>query len=308
MLSLEAVGKSYGTKPAIDDIFLNATPGEITAVIGPNGAGKSTTFRVICGLLDADRGQVLWQSRPIASALPKRKLGFLPEERGLYQDVTVEQLLLYWCALREVKQRAGELVRHWIEKLGLTEKRRSHVRELSKGNQQKLQLATAMLHDPELLVLDEPFSGLDPLNQDLVCRIIEDHRARGATIVLSAHQLALVEKIAQKVIVVSEGKIAEAWKLQASDGSGPIAQSSEESTVWFRSRELEQLREAITQHGGRILAADQQCITASFPFAAPRDLFMALGQLAGQVEVDDIVVAREELHDRYIKAVRRGMG
>jgi ABC-2 type transport system ATP-binding protein len=268
----------------------------VTAIIGPNGAGKSTTFRIVCGLLQPDRGNVFWKGADLRACLKQRQLGFLPEERGLYQEIRVRELAIYWAQLREVDQRPAERVDHWLEKVGLTAKRKAFVRDLSKGNQQKLQLAVTMLHNPDLLVLDEPFSGLDPINQELVCSLLEEQKRRGAVVVLSAHQLALVEQLADRTFIINGGRVAD-------DQVRGAARPAKAWTVSFFTPDPDAVAQHVRGNRGHVITVEPGRVRAAFPGLSPEAFLTACANVVAAARVVDFEVEREGLHQRYLHAV-----
>jgi ABC-2 type transport system ATP-binding protein len=207
-LEVSAVEKVYGAIRAVDGVSLAVHPGEIVALLGPNGAGKTTLIRMLIGLTRPDRGTIAYRvdgtARP---ALPPHELGYLPEERGLYQDVAVGRTLSYFGRLRGMSAAdADRAAATWLERFSLADRAKEPLKALSKGNQQKVQFASAVLHGPRFAILDEPFSGLDPLNQDLFVRLIGELRDAGTTVLLSAHQMQLVERLADRVVLMSRGR------------------------------------------------------------------------------------------------------
>lgn len=200
--------KEFASVRAVDGVSLAVAPGEIVALLGPNGAGKSTTLRMLLGLLRPDRGEVVYRLDGVPAPPDPARLGFLPEDRGLYPDVSVLRTLEYFGALRGMRHAdARAAARRWLERLSLDDRRDEPLKALSKGNQQKVQFISALLHEPRFAVLDEPFSGLDPLNQELFLSLIRELRDGGCTILLSAHQMQLVERIADRVVVMSRGRV-----------------------------------------------------------------------------------------------------
>ncbi|WP_372873072.1 ABC transporter ATP-binding protein [Shewanella sp.] len=200
--------KRYSTIKAVDGVSLDIQGGKVLALLGPNGAGKSSLIRMLVGLTCPDAGELYinHNGRPLAQ-LPREHYGYLPEDRGLYQDRTVTQNLTYIGELRGMpKTRIDSQIALWTERFGLTDKCGDKLSQLSKGNQQKVQLIACLLHAPELLILDEPFSGLDPVNQELVVSILAELRNAGTGIVLSAHQMALVERLADRMLLINHGK------------------------------------------------------------------------------------------------------
>ena len=207
VISLKNVSKSFASVRAVDDVSFSVRPGTITGLLGRNGAGKTTTLRMINRVLLPDTGTIeLFGSANDASA--RDRIGYLPEERGLYRKMKILEQLLFFA---EIKSRrpadARAQAEEWLKRLELWDKRDSKLEELSKGNQQKVQLIGAMLHGPELLILDEPMSGLDPVNVVLVRRMLREQRAAGRTILLSTHMMGEAEKMADDIVLIHQGKV-----------------------------------------------------------------------------------------------------
>ncbi|MBA2706222.1 MAG: ATP-binding cassette domain-containing protein [Gemmatimonadaceae bacterium] len=208
MLSVERVSKQFGTVIAVDDVSMNVQPGEIVALLGPNGAGKSTLIRMIVGLIRPDSGKVAraWEAAANGEGRDGT-IGYLPEERGLYQDMPILRTLSYFGTLQGMPPRqATSEAAKWLERLELDGRGSDKVKVLSKGNQQKVQFVASVLHRPALAILDEPFSGLDPLNQELFLQLIRELRASGMTVIFSAHQMTLVERLADRVFLMNRGR------------------------------------------------------------------------------------------------------
>lgn len=301
MLQADKIAKRFGDVVAIRSISFMARPGEITALIGPNGAGKSTTFRLITGLLEPDAGAVIWKGAPAGTALCRESAGFLPEERGLYQDVRVDRLLLYWGRLRGMdKYSASKASQRWLDCFELADKKMQLVSSLSKGNQQKLQIAACLLHEPELLVLDEPFSGLDPINQELVSEVLKDQCRRGVTILISAHQLALVERLAHHVFVVDKGAIANTAEL----GQYAVPEESTRTrTVVVRFIGQDVFSETAKCRADKCVPVAKDRFRLTFLGLTLSELFERLAQLSSSPFVVDVQVEREDLHQAYVALV-----
>ncbi len=186
--------------------------------VGPNGAGKTTTMRIILGVLAADSGEVRWREAPVTPAT-RRRFGYMPEERGLYPKMRVRAQLSYLAALHGVAEPQAAADR-WIERLGLTERADDRVEALSLGNQQRVQLAAALVHEPELLVLDEPFSGLDPVGVDVLSGVLADYAATGVPVVFSSHQLELVERLCDAVAIIKDGRLVASGTVDELRGPG----------------------------------------------------------------------------------------
>ena len=205
-LDISGVHKRFARVHAVADISLSVATGEIFALLGPNGAGKSTLLRMLVGILRPDEGHIAWRTMP-DGRLPATALGYLPEDRGLYQDMPLIAVLTYFGTLRGLEHSAAQrAAEHWLDRVELLPRAKDKVGALSKGNQQKVQFAAAVLHAPACAILDEPFSGLDPLNQELFLGLVAELRAQGTTVILSAHQMSLVERLADRVFVMQHGR------------------------------------------------------------------------------------------------------
>ena len=208
MLSIVNICKRFGELQALDSCSLSVTRGRMLGFLGPNGAGKTTVMRTIFGLVEADSGEVLWDGRPIGME-ERLRFGYMPEERGLYPRMAVAEQLAYFGTLHGLSDAAARVAAaRWLERLGLGGRADAKVEELSHGNQQRVQLAAALLHEPELLVLDEPFAGLDPVAVQVLAEVLRGEAARGAAVLFSSHQLDLVEDICEEVAIVDHGRVA----------------------------------------------------------------------------------------------------
>lgn len=206
MLEVSNLRKSFGETVAVDGLSFTIKPGEIMGLIGPNGAGKTTTFRLILNLLVANAGQTLWNGESIGEGLLDN-IGYLPEERGLDEKLTVEQQLLYLGQLNGMtKREVTESIDIWMDRFQVKGDRKDKISSLSKGNQQKVQLIATLMHEPDLIILDEPFSGLDPVNAELLEDGIRHAAKRGASIIFSSHNMANVESLCQSVVMLKNGR------------------------------------------------------------------------------------------------------
>ena len=206
MLDVDGLVRTYGPVHALDGMTFTVRPGVVTGFLGPNGAGKTTTMRAIFGLTALDAGVVRWDGAPIDDAV-RRRFGYLPEERGLYPNMRIVDQLVYLGRLRGLsKAAAAERARSWLARLDLADRATSNLEELSLGNQQRVQLISALVHEPDVLVLDEPFSGLDPVAVDALSGVLVREARRGATVLFSSHQLDLVEHLCEDAIIVDHGR------------------------------------------------------------------------------------------------------
>lgn len=203
-ISIRGVNKRFGDRYAVRGLDLEIAPGTLTGVLGPNGAGKSTTIRMILSILLPDEGSIEVLGRTALDAKPR--IGYLPEERGLYRTMTVEEYLVYIARLKGVERHGlSKRVRDWLERIELPNVSRKKCQELSKGMQQKVQFLAAVIHEPELLILDEPFSGLDPVNTVLLDKLIREMRAKGVTILLCTHVMHQAETICDRIVLIHKG-------------------------------------------------------------------------------------------------------
>jgi len=202
-LILEHVIKSFGEFTAVDDLSLQVRPGRVFGLIGPNGAGKTTTIRMIVNITVPDSGTIELLGQRMNTALQDR-IGYLPEERGLYKKMKVGEQLRFFAELKDLRgAKADKRIDEWLERLELSAWKEKRTKELSKGMQQKVQFITAVIHDPDLVILDEPFSGLDPVNVDLMKETILEQKAKGKTIILSTHQMEIAEKLCDDVCMIN---------------------------------------------------------------------------------------------------------
>ncbi len=205
-LIVDDVHVSFGDIRALDGMTFRVEPGQMMGFLGPNGAGKTTSMRCVLGLVAMQTGNVRWNDRPIDDTT-RRHVGYMPEERGLYPRMKVLEQVVYFGRLAGLGDRAARsAATSWLERLDLAGRYDSHVQELSHGNQQRVQLAVALVHSPSLLVLDEPFSGLDPVAVSTMSAIIAERAAAGAAVLFSSHQLDLVEGLCDDVVIVSHGR------------------------------------------------------------------------------------------------------
>jgi len=210
MLEVNDLAKRYGRVVALDGATFTARPGRIVGFLGPNGAGKTTTMRCIFGLARPDRGDVHWKGR-LVDREARLRFGYMPEQRGLYPRMRVGEQLSYFAQQHGLRGRdADAAATRWLERMGLGDRTKSKLEELSHGNQQRVQLAVALAHDPELLVLDEPFSGLDPIGIATMTEVVNERARAGVGVVFSSHQLDLVEDVCEDVVIIAKGRIVAA--------------------------------------------------------------------------------------------------
>jgi ABC-2 type transport system ATP-binding protein len=239
VLHVDAVSRSFGDRQVLKDVSFAVTAGRITGFVGANGAGKTTTMRIILGVLAADSGQVTWRGAALDRPT-RQRFGYLPEERGLYPKMSVTDQIVYLGQLHgmsrdDARRRTAEL----LDRLGLAERADDHVEKLSLGNQQRVQVAAALVHDPEVLVLDEPFSGLDPLAVETVLAVLRERASAGAPVLFSSHQLELVERLCDDLVIIADGMIRAAGsraELRASYAEPRYAIEVAADAGWLRDQ------------------------------------------------------------------------
>ena len=249
MLELQGLTRRYGDLVALDDLSFTVAEGQMFGFVGPNGAGKTTAMRIVLGVLEPDRGEVRWRGRPV-DAETRRRFGYMPEERGLYPKMRVRDQLEYFARLHGLPAgEAGDAAGYWIERLGVADRADDRVEALSLGNQQRVQLAAALVHNPEVLVLDEPFSGLDPVGVDVLAEVLADRAADGIPVIFSSHQLELVERLCEAVAIINRGRLVAAgpveelrasggerrWQVEVADAAGAWASGLDGVTVLEKS-------------------------------------------------------------------------
>ncbi len=234
MLRLQGLKKRYGDTIALDGLSFAVGEGQMFGFVGPNGAGKTTAMRILLGVLEPDEGEVFWNNSPIDAAT-RQRFGYMPEERGLYPKMRVGEQLSYLARLHGFsKGAADEAAERWTKRLGIYERAGDKTEKLSLGNQQRVQLAAALVHDPGLLVLDEPFSGLDPVGVDTLSEVLQKRVSAGVPVIFSSHQLELVERLCEAVAIVRDGRL--------------VAEGTVEELRSPRGRRLLQVN---VQNGGR---------------------------------------------------------
>jgi ABC-2 type transport system ATP-binding protein len=206
-VEISNISKSFGKLKAVDDVTFNVDKGELFGLLGPNGAGKTTIIRIMLDIFKPDTGTVRVLGGPMDEA-KKNRIGYMPEERGLYQDIPLERCLLYLASLKDLDGAlAKERLEGYLERFDLAEHRKKKVKELSKGMQQKAQIISTLIHHPELIIIDEPFSGLDPINTQLVKDTLLQIHQQGTTIIMSTHQMHQVEELCDRILLIDHGNV-----------------------------------------------------------------------------------------------------
>jgi ABC-2 type transport system ATP-binding protein len=322
LLSVESVTKRFRDAVAVDALSFDVRAGEIFGFLGPNGAGKTTTLRMILGITKPDSGSVRFDGAP---GVDRARIGYLPEERGLYDDQRVLDTLVYLGTLRGLSPAAARAAgSRWLERLGLADRAKAKLTELSKGMQQKAQLAGALLHEPALAVLDEPFSGLDPINQETLLEIVRELRTQGMTILFSAHQLNLVERLCDRFLLIARGRsvlsgnldemraavkggAGETFVLEldaragANGGAAAVAPSVAACRAAFARAKLGAGDARIEALGGGRVR-----IEVDLPKGA--DVGPALAELGAAFAIRHVEMRPISLHELYLHAVRTSLG
>src|SRR5215471_909892 len=221
-LQLHGITKRYGSLLAVDDLSFDVRQGEVFGFVGSNGAGKTTTMRIVLGTLLANSGQVLWAGKPIDFET-RRRIGYMPEERGLYPKMRSGEQLIYLAQLHGLSEAAAiESANRWLGRFGLAERAKDDVQKLSHGNQQRVQLAAPLVFDPIMLVLDEPFAGLDPEAVDSMSEVLHERAEAGVPVIFSSHQLDLVERICDRVAIIQRGQLVACGSVDELRRGGPV--------------------------------------------------------------------------------------
>jgi len=288
------IAKSFGSTQAVADVSFAVERGEIFGLLGPNGAGKTTTLRIMLDLFKPDRGTVSVLGGPMTEQ-KKERIGYMPEERGLYPDLPLERCLVYLGTLKGLsagvaRRRVGE----YLTQFDLAEHRKKKVKELSKGMQQKAQIINTILHDPELIIIDEPFASLDPVNMQMVKELIRDLRSRGKTIIMSTHQMHQVEELCDRILLIDEGRNVLYGELEN------IRRQYSGHAVWVRAAgELPRVPgiEQVSLHNNAVKWTLAQG-------TSPQDVLQAL--MAQNVILEKFEIALPTVEEIFIRAVEEG--
>lgn len=214
MLELDRISRRYGNNTALDELSFDVSAGEVVGFLGPNGAGKTTAMRAVLGIVRPDSGELRWRGQKIDLS-SRLQFGYMPEERGLYSTMVIIEQLIFLGRLHGLtREQSRQAAYHWLDVLGISDRAEHRLDGLSLGNQQRVQLAAALLHSPSLLVLDEPFSGLDPTGIEALSGVLTDQARNGTAVVFSSHQLDLVEDLCQRVVIINKGRTIVTGRVQ----------------------------------------------------------------------------------------------
>ena len=289
ILELQNIEKSFGEKKVLSGVSLRAEGGKAFGLLGRNGAGKTTTIRILMNVFPADGGCILMDGKPIDYR--QIQLGYLPEERGLYPKKLVIDQLVYFAELKGMTYRdAVKAVDFWLDRLGMTEYRNKRLDTLSKGNQQKIQLVTALAHNPHIVILDEPFSGLDPVNAMLLKDVVKEQIAQGKIVLFSSHQMSYIEEFCDSIAILNQGHIAVSGDLQE------IKRSYVRDRLVVRTQQAEKLLAdlgdqcQVMEHGEMMIR-----------LASEADKKAMMKRLVEQYDVDEVRVYEPSLNDIFVE-------
>jgi ABC-2 type transport system ATP-binding protein len=295
-LSVQGVTKRYGDFTAVDDIGFDVRAGRIFGFLGPNGAGKTTTIRMIVNITSPDEGSIELFGQRMSSRLQDR-IGYLPEERGLYKKMRINEQLRYFAALKDVRQKkANERIDYWLKRFELSDWKLKKASDLSKGMQQKIQFIAAVLHEPELIILDEPFSGLDPINVELLIDIVAELKAKGKTIIFSTHQMETAERLCDDIILINRSRKILGGTLRK------VKESFGKDRVALRST----VSSDVLQNSGLVAKVTEHADERELLLKENADSQQLLRDLvASGAEVTKFEIIEPSLNDIFIEAVQR---
>lgn len=294
LLQLNDIEKSFGEKRVLHNISLSAKSGRAFGLLGRNGAGKTTTIRILMGVFPSDSGEVLIDGEPISHK--GIKIGYLPEERGLYPKKKIIDQLAYFAELHGMTHQAAvNAADYWLQRLGMSAERNKKLETLSKGNQQKIQLVTALAHDPDIIILDEPFSGLDPVNALLLKAIVKDRINAGKIVLFSSHQMNYIEEFCDDIAIIADGKIAITGSLDE------IKRSYPRNRLQIRASNTE----PIMQEFGEQAEKDERG-NIIITLDSPEEKQAVMTKIASRFDVDEIKVYEPSLNDIFVEHAGKG--
>ncbi len=288
ILELRDIHKSFGEKKVLTGVSFRAESGKAFGLLGRNGAGKTTSIRILMGVFPADSGEVLVDGKPIDHR--SIGMGYLPEERGLYPKKKIIDQLIYFAELKGMRYAdAVKAVDRWLERLEMTEYRDKRLDTLSKGNQQKIQLITALAHDPEVVILDEPFSGLDPVNAMLLKDVVKEEIQRGKIVLFSSHQMSYIEEFCDSVAIINKGVVAITGELH------DIKREYPRDTLVVRSADSREIADGVR---GASLDENGDVI---IKLSSPEDKMDVLRELSARYDIDEAKVFEPSLNDIFVQ-------
>lgn len=292
VLEMKDINKSFGAKQVLKGVSFRAEGGSAFGLLGRNGAGKTTSIRILMDVFPADSGQVLLDGKPVDYG--KIGLGYLPEERGLYPKKLIGEQLVYLARLKGMGKKAAEqAVDFWLKRLGMEEHRNKRLDTLSKGNQQKIQLITALAHDPEIIVLDEPFSGLDPVNAQLLKDVVKEQIGKGKIVLFSSHQMNYIEEFCDSIAILHQGEVVLSGNLR------DIKRSFPRDRLVVRTQSPEKIQAAFPctqgEKGELILL-----------LKAPEEKQVVMQRLTRDFDIDGVEVFEPSLNDIFVAYTKEG--
>lgn len=301
LVRVDRIAKTFAGRRAVDDLSFQVLPGEVFSLLGPNGAGKSTTVRMLIGVIRPDEGEIAVSlDGKVSGVLPAARSAYLPEDRGLYREIPVLRTLVYFGRLRGLeKDEATRRALAWLERVDLLDRKDERVDALSKGNQQRVQLIAAIIHRPLLAILDEPFAGLDPLSQEFFLDLVRELRRDGTTIVLCAHQMDLVERVADRVLLMNRGR-------EILSGSVPELHATIDARPHIRFNLDEGASGSAFTDDPDVdsVSAGEGAGEVSVRLRPGSAVSGFLARAVGRVPVRSISTAPPRLHDVFVRAVR----
>lgn len=292
VLEMKDINKSFGAKEVLKGVSFRAEGGSAFGLLGRNGAGKTTSIRILMDVFPADSGQVLLDGKPVDYS--KIGLGYLPEERGLYPKKPIGEQLVYLARLKGMGKKAAEqAVDFWLKRLGMEEHKNKRLDTLSKGNQQKIQLITALAHDPEIIVLDEPFSGLDPVNAQLLKDVVKEQIGKGKIVLFSSHQMNYIEEFCDSIAILHQGEVVLSGNLR------DIKRSFPRDRLVVRTQSPEKIQAAFPctqgEKGELILL-----------LKAPEEKQAVMQKLTRDFDIDGVEVFEPSLNDIFVAYTKEG--
>jgi ABC-2 type transport system ATP-binding protein len=292
-LAVKNISKSFGEQRAVNDVSFDVDPGEIFGLLGPNGAGKTTIIRIILDIFKPDSGRVEILGGPMSEG-KKDRIGYLPEERGLYQDISLDRCLIYLASLKGMASaEAHRRINTYLERFDLVDARQKKLKEMSKGMQQKAQLIATLVHEPEVVIIDEPFSALDPVNTQMVKDLLREMRDKGVTIVMCTHQMHQVEELCDRIILINQGQAILYGNLDEIR-----RQFSGQELIVSAKGQLPELPGVL-----RVIPQDHSGMRLSLaPGTSPQEVLRSL--VAQNVNVEQFEVAMPTLDEIFIRVVQ----
>lgn len=289
ILELKNIEKSFGEKQVLKGVSLRAEGGKAFGLLGRNGAGKTTSIRILMDVFPANSGEVLVDGKPID--YKKIQIGYLPEERGLYPKKTIIEQLIYFAELKGMcRKDAVKAIDYWLERLGMTEYRNKRLDTLSKGNQQKIQLITALAHDPHVVILDEPFSGLDPVNAILLKDVVKEQIAKGKIVLFSSHQMNYIEEFCDSIAILNAGKVVLSGDLHE------IKRNYPRDRLVVRTEQPSGIRNALGS-----CCSDLETGELMIQLSSPDDKQAMMKHLVENFDIDEVKVFEPSLNDIFVE-------